>query len=389
MLEGLNPHEPAEITLPWLAWILQQNNVIPVAELRSVEVETISNGSGYSGELARWWLEFDRVGTNTPRSIIVKSANRNPNVRGLMLPLTQREVFFYQQLAVDVGVATPHCYYAAVNQANGAALLLLEDLNDCVFPNDIAGCTRQETASTLSHLLARFHAKWWEHPRLSELAWLPVYMTNPERDFLAYRQLWPHFVAQFGEYVPAAFLALGSTLFDDFATIYATFFGLAAQPPHTLQHGDFRLNNLAFKVGTRNGDEQRNGVDYPLENGDAEFLLFDWHTPTIGRGAFDVARFLVTSLSVDNRRAWESNLLQDYHRGLVDCGVEGYPFSLFLRDYQIGLVQNLIHHVVASVVLGLTNTDALAMHRSVGQRLSALIEDHDLVQMLRDPALSR
>jgi hypothetical protein len=107
MAEGLLPHEPGEISLAWLAQVLQRNTPNYAATIRTMDVENVADGSGYSGEVARWRLQYDEADPDAPASIIVKSANRDPQVRLLMMPLVMREVFFYKTLAHQIGVPHP------------------------------------------------------------------------------------------------------------------------------------------------------------------------------------------------------------------------------------------------------------------------------------------
>jgi len=55
----------------------------------------------------------------------------------------------------------------------------------------------------------------------------------------------------------------------------------------------------------------------------------------------DIARFLVTSLRVDVRRAIESDLLTDYHSSLEARGIRDYPFERCINDFKGALLWNL------------------------------------------------
>ena len=344
---------------------LQQAGSVGTAQVQHVDLEWIGVGSGFSGRIARLRLEWDQDAAAAPRSLIAKFPSDDPTVRQFMRPLFASEVEFYRQVAPVAGVAAPHCYYATPDSERTDGLLLLEDLARCTFRDDVGGCSSTEALIAVTEL-ARLHATWWDHPQVGTWAWVSGHMHDPEAERAFFAQIWPQFLSQFGTQVPGPFLALGTYLHEHFAVIYRTVLSPVATPPYTLQHGDYRLDNLAF------GRDQA----------DAPVYVLDWQTPRRGRGTFDLARFLVTSLAVEDRRRWEGDLLRAYYEGLVEAGLQYYTPELVLHDYQVGVVQNLMQQVAAAVFLNMTSPAALSWHAQVGQRLAALIEDHHLIQLL-------
>ncbi len=91
----------------------------------------------------------------------------------------------------------------------------------------------------------------------------------------------------------------------------------------TFVHTDFRADN--FLIGGSAGD----GV----------VTLLDWQLSLRGAGVWDIANFLAASITTENRRTWESDLLDRYHSGLVAGGVTDYSRDRCWRDYRYAIAQ--------------------------------------------------
>jgi thiamine kinase-like enzyme len=96
-----------------------------------------------------------------------------------------------------------------------------------------------------------------------------------------------------------------------------------AEARPTLVHTDFRADNLL--IGGSAGD----GV----------VTLLDWQFCMRGPGVWDVANFLAASVTTDNRRAWEDDLVRRYHAQLTTAGVTGYDWDRCWRDYRYAIGQ--------------------------------------------------
>jgi aminoglycoside phosphotransferase (APT) family kinase protein len=81
--------------------------------------------------------------------------------------------------------------------------------------------------------------------------------------------------------------------------------------PRTLQHADFRLDNVLFDIG----------------GGARPMAMLDWQTVSVGPGAMDVAYFLSAGLDPAERRHHEADLMRFYHAELTRRGVRNYDFE--------------------------------------------------------------
>src|SRR5581483_4620642 len=131
-------------------------------------------------------------------------------------------------------------------------------------------------------------------------------------------------------------------------------------------HGDFRLDNMLFGLP-------------PAPLGPA---VIDWQLAVKGRGVADVAYFLSFSVSTEQRRALEPQLLRAYHEALLARGVKEYGFEECLEDYRLALLQSLIRLVTAGGVLDTSSRRGRALALALIRRVDAALADHRVVDLL-------
>jgi hypothetical protein len=90
-----------------------------------------------------------------------------------------------------------------------------------------------------------------------------------------------------------------------------------------LLHGDFRLDNLMFAP-------------------DGSITVVDWQTISVGLPARDLAFFVATSLTSEDRQAAERSLVSAYHDALLAEGVADYSPEQCFEDYRLGLLHVLL-----------------------------------------------
>jgi hypothetical protein len=149
------------------------------------------------------------------------------------------------------------------------------------------------------------------------------------------------------------------------------------QSPHTLIHGDFRLDNLFF----------RDGRPQPGAETSSDVVLFDWQVPICGPGAYDLAYFLSSTLEPDVPRSEEEALVRLYHEELVRRGVGDYPLSSLQRDYDLGLLLMVQRMTSALPTIETTNERGRLLFEGWIDRLNARIEHIDPDALLPPRAL--
>jgi hypothetical protein len=149
--------------------------------------------------------------------------------------------------------------------------------------------------------LARMHSRFWgerldTYPTLS---WLEPFVAFEGMQYaplhIAHERL--------GDTVASEVLALSGT--DLFVDIWARYIGTLTRSVQTLLHGDPHIGNT-----------------YVLPNDDVGFL--DWQMARRGNWSLDLGYFLQGALTIEDRRAGERDLLNEY-RGALDLPADELP----------------------------------------------------------------
>lgn len=359
------PSGPEDLNPEWLTGALRGAGVIGDATVESFESEIIGEGTGFMGQLAQVRLAYEPSTADAPRSLIAKFPSASPENRRLanMFRFYEIETRFYQEVADEVELRTPHCYYSVVDSETQEFVLLLEDLTPARVGDQLAGCSPEQTELAVAQL-AQFHATWWENPRLAELDWLPD-TNDPVRaqtTQAGYGMAWAPFVQRFGHQVPPSMLETGERFGGKVARLMD---GLAA-PPRTIMHADYRLDNLFF-ASPEGGD--------PL-------AVIDWQLCQRGRGTFDIAYFVTFTLPPEERRAKETSLLHDYHRILTENGVRDYDFDACLRDYRLSTLFCWLYAVIDLGGIDLANERGLALVTNDLHRAAAAVADLNAAELI-------
>ena len=366
MVDQEIPQSPAQLTPGWLTEALQADSAIAAdAAVSSFDTETVGEGVGFVGLLARLHLQYSGHAEGAPRTIIAKFPSQAEGALavGKLYGVYEREVRFYAEIGDRVGLSTPHCYYSGMDIDSDRYFLLLEDLAASGRVGDqVAGCSEEEALLAVREL-ANFHSTWWESPKLSELTWLPRGSDLVRASMQGlYPQASQAFMEEFGE-------RLTPEIAGEMATLGQRV--LAALPevetrPETIIHADYRLDNMFFGAA---------GAPY-------ELAVFDWQLPNRGNGSFDLAFFVSGCMAAERRRASEPRLIQAYHDVLVERGVRDYPFAELLDDYRGALVLALATMTVSGGTLERTNERAVNLREGMLDRLVTSITDHNALELL-------
>ena len=124
------PNGPDELTTQWLTDALRQSDTIKETAVTSFDASILGEGAGFMGQLAQVTLHYDRPEADAPRSLIAKFPSDIPENRdvGNVFRFYERETRFYQEIANEVELRTPRCYYSNMDVEADEYVLLLEDL---------------------------------------------------------------------------------------------------------------------------------------------------------------------------------------------------------------------------------------------------------------------
>jgi len=361
MAEGMLPGGPGELTAEWLTASLRETGTISGGTtVASFEAGTIGEGEGLLGQLARVKLGYEGATGNEPETLVAKFPSEVEGNRDLanLFHFYEREVRFYDEIAEEVELRTPKRYFSRWDAERGVFVLLMEDMNPARVGNQVTGCPPDEAGQTLERM-ARFHATWWESPKLADLEWMP-HGNDPIHQSAqqAYQDAWPAFVENFGKRLSAKAMSAAERLAPKIIDIQHAI----TKTPMTICHGDLRYDNLFFSPG--------------------EMAVADWQIVLKGRSAYDVGYFMSQSVNPEDRKACEMDVLHRYHDTLKEHGVSGYSFDELMSDYRACAMYCLVYPVISGGGLDLANERGVALVTAMLDRSVATIVDLDCDEMI-------
>lgn len=359
------PQTPSSVTCDWLTQVLRQAGVLNRAKVVAITVQPIGTGSGFVGQTARLQIRYDQREADAPETVFAKLSSADPAVREQLrkVGIYETEAGFYRDVATlkDFPLPVPRPYLSLYDEKTSECCLLIEDLGQAEFGDNLTGCSSTDASIVVRHL-GRLHAHCWAAPFLQHLSWLRSLTDEAQARIALYRAMLPRFEQRCVDFLTPSLLQAARK----FAEALPNYLNHASRRPQTLTHGDFRADNFAF-ITTREG----RGV-----------TVFDWQVARRASGPRDLAYFLSGSLSTEQRRATELSLLDLYHQTLSDSGVEGYTAEELRRDLQAGLAAPLTTWVIAGAMLDFSSARGTDLVRQVCVRLGAMLEDHHFVDYL-------
>jgi hypothetical protein len=320
--------DPARIDPDWMTEALRRAGVL--GDARVVALTRRAVGNGLVGDSYRFTLSYDREEPGAPGSVVGKFPAVDPASRrsGTELVLYLREVSFYRELARSVAIHTPRAFVAEIDPATDDFTLILEDLGPARQNDQLAGCSLADARTAMAEAAA-LHAPRWGDATLETLEWLAIRPAGLAPRITA---MLPAIIGLFKEryqdLLEPEFMALVALLPDALARSRDD-----RSSPRTLQHGDFRLDNMLFDV----------------QGGRRPMATLDWQTLNIGPGLTDVAYFLSAGLDPDERRAHEEELVRFYHGELVRRGVSGFDWDACWRDYRRYTIHGILMGVFSAL----------------------------------------
>jgi hypothetical protein len=355
------PTTSEALTTEWLSCALG-------ARVTGFEIEPIGVGFGLVCDLVRLHLRVDGDG---PATVIAKfpSASEANRFVALVLQMYGRETRFYRELAQDTPLSSPRCHAVEHDVEADEFVLLLEDLAGARVVDQIAGICRADAELAVDEL-ARFHARWWNDPALESVLRLSD-SPFPEAVSAAFAGAWGPIQEICTGLVTPEVHALG----DRFVDLIPGLMARLSEPPWTLSHGDYRLDNMFFS-----DDPTR-----PL-------VLVDWQLYDRSRGPRDLSYLLSQSMDPSLRAGCERALVERYVAGLVANGVTGYDVEQAWTDYRLATLFDFCYPVIAGGGLNLANDRAVELARTIFARFVAAFEhldclslSHSLLGVASDP----
>ena len=277
-----------------------------------------------SGTTTRAALEltYDEIGTaaGLPTRLFAKCTTTL--AQRLMLGLggfIAGEPGFYTQVRPGLEIEAPIGYFGAVDPAAWRSIVLIEDVvstHGASFCDPATEITRERIEDLLAGA-ATWHGALWQSTRLAQWRWLktPADQMRIIDALIALANRTRAGAKRARAVIPAGLRGRQADLYAGMRRAMQ----LLSQGPRTYLHGDLHIANAYLT------QEGRMGV-------------CDWQTCLQGSWAHDYAYIVATALRVDDRRAWESHLLDFYLERLCDAGGAAIPRERAWQRYRQALL---------------------------------------------------
>ena len=362
-MSGLHIPETIESVTPeWLTNVLHHVGVVPAgAHVSAVDARQVGIGVGIMGVIHQLTLTYAGDAGAAPATMVVKQASTFPAnfEQGVALGIYASEDRFYRELATHTALRVPAAYHAEIAD-DGHFVILMEDLSSLRNLDQLDGMTPDQIRHAVV-ALAQLHGPFWR--KVADLEWIPSVVHDRIKGFAAaFPMFWDGTQKNFPNQLPPAARAVG----DAVAKHYWEFMDRLGQRPWTLLHMDYRCDNFLYDDAT---------PDSPL-------VTLDWQSLGRGPGVYDLAYLLGGSITIDDRRAHQDDLLRAYHDELVRQGVTDYPFTDLFEDYRLASLVGMGAAVLVGGGLEMGNDRGTALIASMVERHFALPVDLAALDLL-------
>jgi len=349
------PPSAAAITPQWLTDALCRD--VPGARVTAVRADGQTSQTTARASLR---LTYDEAGSaaGLPEAVFVKLTTtvRQRLFLGLIRCL-EGEPWFYRELRPQLDIECPHGYYGAADDRSWRSIVVIEDIaatRGATFCHATTAVDRADMESLLA-VMASYHGAMWESPAIRDGLKSPLDHFHNVSAFLDMRKRCAVGVQRAGAVVPRA-------VRDDPDGLWSAFVAsmrACSEGPATLLHGDPHVGNT-YRTGA------------------GATALTDWQVCMRGSWAYDYAYAVSTALSVEDRRAWEEDLLVFYLERLARAGGDPPELDEARRMYRRCLMYPL--HTWTTV-LGRSAVQPLMQEedvcRLIIERVSHAIDDLD------------
>lgn len=295
------PPTPEHLTDEWLTLALCDG--VPGAKVLTHELGPRNDGTSSRRTLRVGFNEAGQEAGLTERLFTKSGPGFMTRMVSAAAGLGVIESAFYAQIRPTLDLEAPTTQYSAYDPISNRQLLIVDDVSvtrGARFGDILTRQLNRDQADQVIDTLAALHTTFWNAPLckrfggwlLDSYQWmarLNITINAPKRILVGFeraRGVIPHRLYQRRKDVPAALMRS---------------LEINVSGPQTLLHGDVHPGNWYVTGGGRMG-------------------LYDWQCIVRGGWARDVAYALATHLTVENRRAWERDLLSRYCDRLAEAG---------------------------------------------------------------------
>ncbi len=334
--EVSEPHivkDVANIDRDWVTSVLRHAGIdAPRVEL--VNVERMSGGNACT--TLRLAIDYNAEPGDTPQSMVCKLTPENPHMAMALAEngANTTELEALQLFTEERVVNAPSLYFGDVDEFGFYATIAMQDLSvRATIGDQINGVTTAQ-ATALCRQLKNLHTHFWQSPRLQEFTWL----NNADSSAEVNGELYIAGAARVREYFGSELPEEYYRLIDAFVPQVKSWLGYKSQY-RTLIHADARALNVLFEE-PREGEEQA--------------WLIDWQVAAIDDPQRDLAYFMSTSVTTEDRRAIERALIGD-HASAIGAIDPSYTLEIAEESYRFYLPHGM-YGAVASVAFASSDT---------------------------------
>jgi hypothetical protein len=345
--------DPAELSPEWLTAVLRGTGLdVTVSSLRSEPV-----GTGQMAHNERIFLEYEGDAAGAPATLVGKFPSPSEESRAAGANGGYRsETLFYTELAENLPIRTPECFYGAISDDHTTFTLLLEDLAPAQQGDQIGGGSDAEIEAAVRNL-AGLHAPRWNDPSLAELEWIAQ---GGSEEFPIYIEMGtPVFIERYKERLSDE----AAETLRGFAAGVRRWMEISPKEK-TLVHGDYRLDNLMF-------EKTGQGI---------RVAAVDWQTLSVGCGGQDLAYLLGNSSPPEQRRNHEMHMLEVYRESMAELGIERSADQVY-ADYVYGSFQGPSITMLGALFVGQTDRGD-EMFMAMADRATTQIRDLNALDLL-------
>lgn len=307
------PASPELLTVEWLTAALCSAHP-------GATVTGYSLGGGSDGSTSRRAITvtYNDAGTaaGLPTRLFTKATPKFTS-RVMTMPsgALAMEKAFYNDIRPGLDVEAPIGYYADVDLGSGRSMFLLEDIaqsRGATFGGPTELSIDRSQAEDQVRLLANVHGTFWESPRLrgdgaaSDLAWIKSAKQFQVdcNETIGFESRCKVGAKRALDITPVEFARRA----DEAWPALMRSIELHEAGPMTLLHSDVHIGNWYVTGAGRMG-------------------LCDWQLMTRGVWALDLSYALTSGLTIENRRAWERELIELYLDTLAAAGGKAPDFE--------------------------------------------------------------
>lgn len=340
--------DPQQVTSEWFTDVLRHIG----HDARVISFTARQVGTGQMSRSYIYTLAVDGDET-VPRSMVGKFNSTDGATRDIakVMRCYLGEVGFYRDLAHDLPISTPRCYYADIAPDEVRFVLLLEDMSPAHQGDQMDGCSLPVARQAIGEL-AKLHSSTWNDATLEKHEWLNSLARDQAGFYESQRSVTAAFIDRFSTRLGPEVIELVRRMAGDCHNLLDRMH----EQPTALIHWDYRADNILI-------DDRHEPPSV---------TTVDWQTLTVGPPTQDLAYFIGASLTEDVRRDHERTLVEDYYNRVLALGVGDYDWEQCWRGYQLGSFSGLTMAVRAAILVEETergNEMFATMARRHGQQI--------------------